>query len=166
MTPKKAASKVGILTIMSVGLMMILAISTFVVSYDSLVGLAKMAGLDGYVASLWPLGIDGLMVIAAFVRMNYGLNGKNSKWATGILGGTALLSVFLNVAHVVIVKVDHVSMWIMVIDAIVFAIPPMMLFFSSEMALSMLKEVVEDDNKRRAAARRAATRRKTQGKSL
>lgn len=159
MTAKKQ-SGVDKLTIICCTLMMVLAASTFVVSYCSLVELAQMAGIQTTVAYLWPFGLDGLMVIAALVRMNYSLRGDDCKDATFLLLGTVVLSVVLNVAHVIVNKIGSVPMWILIIDSLVFAVPPSMLFFSSEVTLRMLKEVIVIKQKTDASKKRAAARAK------
>lgn len=144
------ARKFEPLTVVSIVLMAMLALTTFIVSYNSLYGLAVASGVDINIAWLWPFSIDGLLVLSAVVRMKYSLDGKNHYPSTIILGCATVVSVGLNVVHAPS----------NVVSQVVFAIPPAALFISSEISMSMLQEVVEQKIKATAARKRAAARNK------
>lgn len=142
------ARKFEPLTVISIVLMALLAVTTFVVSYNSLYGLAVASGVSQDIAWLWPFSLDGLLVLSAIVRMKYSLDGKAHLPSTAILGCATLMSVGLNVVHAPS----------NVVSQIVFAIPPATLFISSEISMSMLQEVVEQKIKLAASRKRAAAR--------
>lgn len=145
------ARKFEPLTVFSIVLMALLALTTFVVSYNSLYGLAVISGVEESIAWLWPFSLDGLLVLSAIVRMKYSLDGKNHLPSTVILGCATLMSVGLNVVHAPS----------NVVSQIVFAIPPAVLFVSSEISMSMVQEVVEQKIKLAASRKRAAARAKS-----
>lgn len=142
------ARKFEPLTVVSIILMALLAAVTFIVSYNSLYGLALLSGVTPSIAWLWPFSIDGLLVLSAIVRMKYSLDGKAHLPSTAILGCATLVSVGLNVVHAPA----------NVVSQIVFAIPPLALFISSEISMQMLQEVVETKIKAAASRKRAAAR--------
>lgn len=145
------ARKFEPLTVISIVLMACLALTTFVVSYNSLYGLALVSGVTSDIAWLWPFSIDGLLVLSAVVRMKYSLDGKSHLPSSVILGCATLMSIGLNVVHAPS----------NVVSQIVFAIPPATLFISSEISMSMLQEVVETKIKLAASRKRAAARAKS-----
>ena len=144
------ARKFEPLTVVSIVLMALLAVTTFVVSYNSLYGLAVVSGVSEDIAWLWPFSLDGLLVLSAVVRMKYSLDGKSHLPSTAILGCATLMSIGLNVVHAPS----------NVVSQVVFAIPPATLFISSEISMSMLQEVVEQKIKTAATRRRATARAK------
>jgi hypothetical protein len=143
--------KFGILALVACGLMGLLSAAVFCVSYDSLLSLAISAGVSPGVAWMWPLSLDGLMILTAVVRLRYSLEGKPHRVALYVLGAATLASIGLNVAH----APGNV------VSQIVFGIPPLVLFISSELALGMVEDVVKTKAKVTAAKKRAAAKKAT-----
>lgn len=141
-----ANMKFGLLALLACGLMALLSAAVFCVSYDSLLKLALSAGVAPGVAWMWPLSLDGLMVLSALVRLRYSLEGKPHKIAMIVLAGATVASIGLNIAHA---PGNYISQ-------IIFGIPPLVLLISSELALGMVQDIVQAKAKATAAKKRAA----------
>jgi hypothetical protein len=79
---------------------LLLAVIAFVLSYDALYAVAAQAGIRH--PWLWPLVIDGFMVVASMSVLTHSRAGRSARetwypWA--LVAGFALMSVFFNVAH-------------------------------------------------------------------
>jgi hypothetical protein len=142
----KSNMKFGALVGMTLILMAGLAGAVFCVSYASLFELALQSGISPGVAWIWPLSLDGLMVLSSLVRIRYSMEGKTHKMGTYVLGAATLASIVLNVAHA---PGNPISQ-------IVFGIPPMVLFLSAEMTMGMIQDIVKTRSRATAAKKRAA----------
>jgi hypothetical protein len=141
--------KFGLVAGISCLLMAALAAAMFAVSYESLAALAMTHGVSSSVAWLWPVSLDGLMVLVNLVRMRATLEGKQDKKAMIIMGAATAASVALNVVHAP--AGDAVGQ-------VMFAIPPLVLWVSSELTMDMVRDMVIARKKKLASRARAAAR--------
>ena len=113
-------------------MMAALAASMFAVSYESLTSLALSHGVSGAVVWLWPLGLDGLIILTNIVRMRSSLEGEKNIKAMVVMGFATVMSVLLNVVHAP--AGDYIGM-------VLFAIPPLVLWISSEITADLLRDI-------------------------
>jgi len=78
---------------------LLIAISSFVLSYSSLYSLAIEAGFSPYLAPLWPLGLDLLMIASSITILSRTVTGESTSlpWVLVIL--SSLVSVAFNILH-------------------------------------------------------------------
>ncbi len=148
-TNLKFGAVAGISCILMAGMAAVM----FAVSYESLAGLALAHGVGETVAWLWPVSLDGMIVLTNLVRMRATLEGKQNRKAMIIMGLATAASVILNIVHAPAGDVIGQTM---------FAIPPLVLWGSSELTMDVLRDMALDRKKKliarvRAAAKKAAS---------
>jgi hypothetical protein len=141
--------KFGMVAGVSCLLMAGLAAAMFAVSYESLAALAIAHGVTPSVAWLWPVSLDGLMVLVNLVRMRATLEGKQDKKAMIIMAAATAASVGLNVVHAPAGDI---------VGQVMFAIPPLVLWISSELTMDMVRDMTIARKKKLAARVRAAAK--------
>lgn len=134
-----SVKKVGNFGMVAMSVISGIAVCAFVLSYNSLVGLAIENGIDSMVAPLFPLTIDGLIIASAIGRLKYSLEGEPYLIGTCVMGFATVTSVGLNIAHA-----DTT-----LLSQIVFSVPPIVLFVGSEMVLGMIQKHIEKTCKKR-----------------
>jgi len=124
----KRQKGISLLSWSNLVLMSLLAGCTFAVSYASLLDLAIKSGVLPEVAPLWPLCLDGLMVLCALTRVQYSLKGKDHQLSKYSLFAAVVVSIALNMVH----APEGV------VPKLIGAVPPLALFASSEIAIQQL----------------------------
>lgn len=145
MTPK-----IGSLAYSSIALAVSISAAVFVLSYYSLVSLAVSCGIDPSVAWIWPLCLDGVMIVCAVIRMHYSLIGGEFKLAGYTMYASTTLSVLLNGYHAPGG----------VVSVVMFAMQPVMLFITTEMSVRMIQDIMISRRREVAAKKAAATRKR------
>ena len=145
MTPR-----IGSLAYVSIALAVSISAAVFVLSYYSLVALAISCGIDAGVAWIWPLCLDGVMIVCAVIRMHYSLVGGEFKLAGYTMYASTTLSVLLNAYHAPGG----------IVSVVMFAMQPVMLFITTEMSVRMIQDIMVSRSREVAAKKAAATRKR------
>lgn len=130
----KKVGRYGVAAMVCIGT---IAVCAFVLSYQSLCGVAIDNGIDPMVAPLFPIVIDGLVIASAIGRLKYSMEGKPYHTGTIVMGFATAVSVGLNVAHAETTLLSQ----------IIFSVPPVVLFVGTEMVLGMVQEHVGSKKK-------------------
>lgn len=150
-TEVKLAKAVRIPTVV---LVIILAGSAFVISFDALKDLAQIAGIPH--PALFPLIIDGLIVVATFAAVSLDKLLPKAKWypwATLVV--FAGLSIWGNALHAVqYADVEKISI---ATAAVVSAIPPISLLLGSHLLVLMIQSTTVAQARRKKAKQNQAT---------
>jgi len=144
-----APKKLGTLAYVSIALAIGISIAVFVLSYFSLEALARQCGINPQISGLWPLCLDGVMIVCAIIRMHYSLSGGEFKLAGYTMYASTILSVLLNGYHAPGG----------IVSVVMFAMQPVMLFVTTEMSVRMIQDIMIS-KRREVAARKAAVTRK------
>lgn len=112
-------------------LVLFLASSAFVLSFEALKDLAKHAGVAEQMAWLYPAIIDGAIIIFSLSVLRANLNRENVLYPWALVSLFTVLSVALNIIHA---EQDFLARFLA-------AIPPVALFLSFELLTSHLKAV-------------------------
>lgn len=105
-----------------------LAAFAFALSYDALHALADDAGIRPELALLWPLVVDGFIVVASLSVLAFGRAGRSTAYPWTLVGLFSALSVVFNVAH----APDE-----LIVQAVA-AIPPLALVLAFELFVRQL----------------------------
>jgi len=111
------------------GLVLLLFISAFILSYEALRDLAATNGIPGWRALLWPLGLDAFMAAASLAVIWASLNQLKAHWFRALVGLAVLASIAGNVLHA---NDNLVSRGIA-------ALPPIVAFLSFEVLMTMVR---------------------------
>ncbi|MCP4544231.1 MAG: DUF2637 domain-containing protein [Chloroflexi bacterium] len=117
------------ISIVAGALVLVLAVGAFVLSYDALRDLAIDNGVNPRLAWMWPLTIDGFLLVASLAVVCNNLLGERARyqWTLVILFTGA--SVIFNVLH----SPDNL------LAQIIGAVPPVAMALAFELAMSQLK---------------------------
>lgn len=117
------------ISVFSALLVLFLASSAFVLSFEALKDLAKHAGVAEQMAWLYPAIIDGALIIFSLSVLRANLNRENVLCPWTLVSLFTVLSVALNIIHA---EQDFLARFLA-------AIPPVALFLSFELLTSQLK---------------------------
>ncbi|MES2466355.1 MAG: DUF2637 domain-containing protein [Verrucomicrobiota bacterium] len=129
--PKIAArSKLdAVICRVTVVLVLLLAVASFALSFEALSELAAKSGaIAPQKAWIFPLLIDGAVIIFSTAALRASLFGRTDWWSIGLVITTTLASIVLNIAHA------HAT----VSSCLVAAMPPLLLGLSYESLLRQL----------------------------
>lgn len=118
-----------VISILTAVIVVFLAASAFVLSYEALRDLALNNGIRPGLAFLWPLGIDSFMLAASLAVLRANLNKERSLYPWGLVGVFTMVSVGFNVVH---------ANGNLLAQAIA-AISPLVVFLSFELLMAMVK---------------------------
>ena len=121
----------------TVGLFSILVVLSFVLSYDALHQIAQSNGKSDWRSWLWPLLIDGALIIFSLYivySVRRGLRDARRYW--WLVGVFTVLTILFNVLS----GVQHIALRV-----VVAAVPPVVLFCTFETLMSMLRSTVQPD---------------------
>lgn len=118
---------------MTAALVAILAIAAFGLSFEALRDLAvKSAVMNANVAWLFPLIVDGGIVVFSLAALRASLTGADRRWFMSLVVFVTVISVGLNIAHAG-------SGWL---PAVMAAMPPLLLFLAFESLMRQVHDTV------------------------
>lgn len=107
----------------------------FWLSFTALADLAVRSGIGGGQAWIWPLLVDGLIVVATVAVV--ALDGRRTAWYPwALLIGGALVSVIANAAHALVTAEASVPG---LLAATVAAVPPLVLLSSTHLTVVLIR---------------------------
>lgn len=121
-----------IISTVTAGLVLFLAGSAFILSFDALHGLARDNGIKPGLAWLWPLGLDAFMVAASLSVLRASLNREATIYPWALVVVFTLASVAFNVVHA-----EH-----SLLAQAIAAVPPVVVFLSFELLMGQSKNEV------------------------
>src|SRR5512143_314890 len=107
----------------------LLAANAFILSYESLQGMAAHSGVAGWLSYLWPLTLDSIMLVSALAVIRNSVSGEGSVYAWVLVILSTAGSVFFNYQHA---PANGMSQ-------LVFVIPPVALFLVIELLSGQIK---------------------------
>lgn len=110
----------------------LIASGAFYLSFASLTHLAELAGLTAERAWVWPLLVDGMIVVATVAVTT--LRGRRSAYAWVLLAGGAAVSILANAVHAALTAPADVPVAIAVLVA---ATPPLVLVASTHLTVQL-----------------------------
>ena len=119
----------------SIGGTVLLGVGAFWLSFTALADLAVRAGTPTELAWVWPLIVDGVIVIATMsvVALSpYGVRATRYPWV--LLGGAALVSVSANIAHALVAADDTVPG---LLAGLVASVPPIVLLAVTHLTVEL-----------------------------
>ncbi|WP_251151290.1 DUF2637 domain-containing protein [Cellulosimicrobium sp. Marseille-Q4280] len=131
---------------------LVLAAGAFALSFAALTDLAEMAGVPSTLAWIWPLVVDGMVVVATMAIVALAGHGTRAliyPWT--LLGGGAAVSVWANAAHAILAADGAVPA---AVSALVAAVPPVALLAVTHLSVVLIQrsaEPAKKPGKRRAA---------------
>lgn len=96
MKPEKATN---IIRYLSLGLIFLLAVGAFVLSYNALLEVAKSNGVPPELAWLWPLLVDGAIIVFSLAVVRNGLLGEKTGWPWALVITATVGTIVLNGLH-------------------------------------------------------------------
>ena len=109
-----------------------LTVAGFAMSYDALHALADEQGVRAPLAWLWPLVVDGFIVVASLSVVHAGADERRTAWPWLLVLAFSGISVAFNVVHAAPTAVAR----------LVAAIPPTALVLSFELLMRQLRTVL------------------------
>ena len=107
----------------------------FWLSFTALADLAVRSGIDAGLAWIWPLLVDGLLVVATVAAV--ALDGHRSAWYPwALLIAGAGMSVTANAAHAIVAATASVPA---LLAAVVAAVPPLVLLASTHLTVVLTR---------------------------
>ncbi len=106
---------------------LLIGLGAFWLSYTSLSGLARQCGIPGGRAWVWPLTVDGVIVVATVSVVAVsggGWDRRAARYAWALLLTGAAVSVLANASHAAVAAHAHVPA---VLAALVASVPPLVL---------------------------------------
>lgn len=128
----------------AVGTTVLIAVGAFILSFAALTDLAQRSGIDGQLAWIWPIIVDG-MIVASTVAI-VALNGHSRRamiypWTLLFFG--AIVSTAANSVHAIL-TVDTIRSGIPpVVSALVAAMPPVVLLAITHLTVHMYQKRAE-----------------------
>lgn len=132
---------------------LLLAAGAFALSFAALADLAAMAGVPSHLAWIWPLVVDGMVVVATMAIVALAGHGRRAlvyPWT--LLGGGAAVSVAANAVHAILAAHGAVSA---TVSALVAAVPPVALLAVTHLSVMLIQRAGEPVKK--SAGKRRAT---------
>jgi hypothetical protein len=119
----------------------LLVVASFILSFAALTDLAARAGIPGRLAWLWPLIVDGLIVVATAAIIALAGHPKRTTWfAWVLLFGGAGVSIAGNATHAVLAAGQLESGFPMTVSALVAAVPPVVLLAVTHLLVVLIRE--------------------------
>lgn len=125
----------------AVGTTVLIAVGAFILSFAALTDLAERSGIEGHLAWIWPIIVDG-MIVAATVAI-VALNGHNRRamvypWTLLFFG--ASVSTAANSVHAILTVGNLRSGVPALVSALVAAMPPVVLLAITHLTVHMYQK--------------------------
>lgn len=120
---------------------LLLAAGAFALSFAALADLAEMAGVPRHLAWIWPLVVDGMVVVATMAIVALAGHGTRAliyPWA--LLGGGAAVSIAANAVHAILAANGAVPA---AVSALVAAVPPVALLAVTHLSVVLIQRAAE-----------------------
>ncbi len=117
------------------GLMAILSMLAFVLSYDALRAVALAHGISVELSFLWPILIDGALVICSLAALRARALKTSLSWPRLMIATFTLATVFFNLVHV-----QEIASFVpaILLNGLVAAVPPLALVLAFETFVLMV----------------------------
>ncbi len=115
----------------------LIALGAFWLSFTSLAGLARQCGIPAARAWVWPLIVDGVIVVATVSVVAIGGGGwdrRAARYPWALLLAGACVSVLANASHAVVAAHAHVPT---ALAALVAAVPPLVLLAITHLTVEL-----------------------------
>lgn len=122
-----------IISYLTAGLVLAVALGSFALSYNALHGLAIQNGINGSLSYIWPLLIDASLIVFSLAVVNAYLQSESTYKQWGLVGIYTIATIGFNILH----APNDIQ------SRIVAAIAPISLFFSFEILMSQLRNSVK-----------------------
>jgi hypothetical protein len=122
-----------VISILTAALVLFLAGSAFVLSYDALLALGLAHGIRPGLAWLWPLSLDAFMIAASLAVLRSSLNKERTLYPWALVGAFTVASIAFNVLH---------AERVLLAQAIA-ALPPAVVFLSFELLMGQTKATIK-----------------------
>jgi hypothetical protein len=130
---------------------LLLAAGAFALSFAALADLASMAGVPSHLAWIWPLVVDGMVVVATMSIVALAGHGRRALlYPWSLLGGGAAVSVAANAVHAILAADGAVPA---AVSALIAAVPPVALLAVTHLSVMLIQragEPVKSPSRRRA----------------
>ena len=126
MTSKSINKTISYIT---AGLVFLVALGAFALSYNALRQMAAANGITGWQSHIWPLLIDFSLVVFSLAVVRASLHGERTIWPWSLVGLYTVATVIFNILHA---PNDTIAQ-------IMAAVAPVSLFLSFETLMSHLK---------------------------
>lgn len=127
--PFDAAKGVRIISTVTIVLVGLLAVASFALSFEALWQLAASSGaISPGRAWLFPLAVDGSIIVFSISALRSSLAGENGRWSMALVVLVTVASIILNIAHA---PTSFLA-------GFVSALPPLLLFLSFE---SLMRQI-------------------------
>ena len=131
------------LSLFSLGLVLALAAGAFALSYAGLKDLASTNGVDPRLVWIWPLVLDGAIVVFSVCAFRAGLCGESVTYPMFLVVLSTIASIAFNVLHAPIPEGAYFWSREALVPRIMASIPPLCLFLSFEVMIRQLKSQVK-----------------------
>ncbi|WP_411700486.1 DUF2637 domain-containing protein [Conyzicola sp.] len=114
-----------------------IAIGAFWLSFTSLTDLARRSGISSSQAWVWPLIVDGIIIVATVAAV--ALAGSRTAWYPWmLLGGGAAISVAANATHAIVADETDIPL---LLAASVASVPPLVLLAITHLTSVLMRHV-------------------------
>lgn len=118
----------------TMGLVFLLAIGAFVLSYVALWDIAIKHGLPKTLAWIWPLLIDGSIVVFSIAVIRAALHGEGERWPWSLIIVFTVATIAFNALHS-----NQIPVATKYVSIVVFIVPPIALVLAFETAMAMIR---------------------------
>ncbi|MDF1754654.1 MAG: DUF2637 domain-containing protein [Verrucomicrobiales bacterium] len=136
------------LSLFSLLLVLALAAGAFALSYAGLKDLASTNGVDPRLVWIWPLVLDGAIIVFSVCAFRAGLCGESIAYPMFLVVLSTLASIAFNVLHAPVP--EGATLWskAALVPRIMASIPPLALFLSFEVMIRQLQSQVRHSQTR------------------
>lgn len=114
-----------------------IAIGAFWLSFTSLTDLARRSGISSSQAWVWPLIVDGIIIVATVAAV--ALAGSRAAWYPWmLLSGGAAISVAANATHAIVADTTDIPL---LLSASVASVPPLVLLAITHLTSVLMRHV-------------------------
>lgn len=122
----------------TLALTILLAAGAFTLSFASLTDLARLAGVNGELAWIWPLTVDGIIVAGTMAVIALAEHGRRAlvyPWV--LLAGGSATSITANALHAILAADDAMPA---AVSAAVASVPPIALLALTHLAVVLVQK--------------------------
>jgi len=143
------------LSLFSLFLVLSLAAGAFALSYSGLKDLASTNGVNPDLVWIWPLVLDGAIVVFSVCAFRAGLCGEQTAYPMFLVVLSTLASIAFNILHAPVPEDAYVWSRAALVPRIMASIPPLALFLSFEVMIRQLQSQVKHSQARAKLAESA-----------
>lgn len=136
------------LSIFSLVLVLLLAAGAFALSYAGLKDLASTNGVNPSLVWIWPLVLDGAIIVFSVCAFRAGLCGESIAYPMFLVVLSTIASIGFNVLHAPVPEGAYIWSEAALVPRIMASIPPLALFLSFEVMIRQLKSQVRQTQER------------------